>query len=273
MQRTLLAALLLLGALSPATAVLIDTSGTITFQTIEPTNSNISGWTSGWGSSGITGWDYVGVVNGGSGVYLGNDWVITAGHVGPGNFTLNGVTYNLVAGSATSITDSNGQADLSLFEISTAPSLPSLSITGTSTATGNPSVGDPLAMIGFGGGHGETWGYNTIGTTGLLVSVDGYPYVSTDLSTTYGSSNLAQLTGGDSGGGDFTFNTTSSQWQLAGINEAIDGSGNSYFVQLSAYSSQINAIVAVPEPYAWTLLVLGILVLGIGRKIIRTKRF
>jgi len=57
--------------------------------TTAPTNSNIPGWTSGWGATGITGWDYVCQINGGaSGVYLGYGWVLTAGHVGQGNITI-----------------------------------------------------------------------------------------------------------------------------------------------------------------------------------------
>src|SRR5262249_11495973 len=44
-----------------------------------------------------TGWDYVGTIVGGSGVFLGNYagsyWVLTAGHVGAGTFTLGGMTY------------------------------------------------------------------------------------------------------------------------------------------------------------------------------------
>ena len=76
----------------------------------------MANWTSGWGGPEITGWDYVGQVNGASGVYLGNGWVLTAAHVGAGNFTVAGLSYAFVGGSATSITNGNGTtADLLLF--------------------------------------------------------------------------------------------------------------------------------------------------------------
>src|ERR1700734_1830127 len=58
------------------------------YDTTAPTDSDISGWDSGGGASGVTGWDYVGTVNDASGVYLGNGWVLTAGHVGAGTFVL-----------------------------------------------------------------------------------------------------------------------------------------------------------------------------------------
>jgi hypothetical protein len=39
------------------------------------------------------GWSYVGQLNGASCVYLGNGWVLTAGHVGEGTVSLNGTAY------------------------------------------------------------------------------------------------------------------------------------------------------------------------------------
>ncbi len=47
-----------------------------TYQTTEPTNSNIAHWESGWGASGVTGWDYVGFAGDASGVYLGSGWCL-----------------------------------------------------------------------------------------------------------------------------------------------------------------------------------------------------
>ena len=118
-------------------------------------------------------------------------------------------------------------------------------------------------MLGYGGGQGETWGTNTIAGTNWLVSVTGYTYESLDFSANY-SATGGDLITGDSGGGDFIFGydptTGEYDWQLAGINEAIDDSGNSYMVNLSDY------LTTVPEPCSWaSIAVGGLLILGVSR--------
>jgi hypothetical protein len=61
----------------PAAAVEVGS----TYQTAAPGNAQVANWNSGWAASGITGWNYVGEINGGaSATYLGNGWVLTAGH-------------------------------------------------------------------------------------------------------------------------------------------------------------------------------------------------
>lgn len=266
-----LAAFLLL----PAHAVeMNDNSGNLNgvFNTTAPTSTDIANWNTGWGSPGITGWNYVGqmTVGGASGVYLGNGWVLTAAHVGASNFTLNGTTYTAISGSAQNI----GTADLTLFQISTLPSLPSLTL---SLAPPVPfsqfQPGSSVAMLGFGGGHGETWGLDTVTQINQTVDLHpSFPYISNDFLTINGTYhdgsatniNSYQLVGGDSGGGDFIFNVGTQTWELAGINE-ITGTGTfngqdvglSGMVQLNTYAAQIQSVVATPEPETWALLGLG----------------
>jgi len=62
---------------------------------------------------------------------------------------------------------------------------------------------------------------------------------------------------------------------LAGINEAVDTSNNdSYMVQLSAYASQINGIIAVPEPSGFLLAGLALAaLLGLRRPVRNIGRF
>ncbi|MDD5262026.1 MAG: trypsin-like serine protease [Methylacidiphilales bacterium] len=258
-------------SLAQARAIEKDVSGTISFNISPPTSTDIANWNTGWGSGGVTGWDYVGTVNGASGVYLGNNWVLTAGHVGSGTFVLGGTSYSVLAGSTHGIVNPDSTiADLTLFELSSAPSLPSLTIAGSApTAFSATQSGSMVAMIGYGGGQGETWGLNTVTDVNLPieVTVGSSTYSSTDFATEYGTitAGLASVTNdyvlvtGDSGGGDFIYNSASSSWMLSGINEAVDTNQNSYMVQLNAYASQIDSITGVPEPSS-----LGLLGLGLG---------
>jgi len=251
-----------------------------TYNNADPTDSNIANWQSGWGASGITGWDYVGSDNGASAVYLGDGYVLSAGHVGAGNFILNGNTYDLVAGSAQSF----GTADLSLFKIDTTSTtdhlltLPTLSLETTA-----PNIGTSVTMIGYGNSQGETWATNTIYETGQDTKLTSPSFDSTDFYTVDNFSpdganttitHNGQLVPGDSGGGDFIYNSATGEWQLAGINEVLleDNTGKiagSGMVQISAYATEIDA--AVPEPPAWILGLLSLGLLGVMRGFRRVR--
>lgn len=86
------------------------------------------------------GFDYVGKVNGSTGVYIGNGWVLTADHVGAGTFNLDGTNYSY-SGTSHQI----GGIDLCLFKLSTNPLLAPLTI-----ATTSPILGADVVMIGAG---------------------------------------------------------------------------------------------------------------------------
>lgn len=151
-MRFVLTCLSLLACVSQAAAVIIA-------------GGTGSGNTTGTGAG--AGWNYVGYVNGASGVYLGQYnggyWVITAAHVGASDFTLDSLTYNYVAGSAVQIRNpDNSPTDLIVFRISTPPpSLPNLAL-ADSTA-----FADEVVMIGNGRNREATlttW-YVDTGTT------------------------------------------------------------------------------------------------------------
>lgn len=265
--------LALLASVRPATAVMVNNT---TYQTTEPTSASVSNWDTGWEQSGITGWDYIGTVGGASGVYLGNGWVITAAHVNlsSGTYTLNGVTYTIVAGSAVS----SGSADITMFQISSEPDLPALSISSSAPV----SFSTQVVMVGYGGGA-KSWGVNTVTSTNVQVTVSSY--TTTDFATTYGTStlqgwnpktvtNTAEAVTGDSGGAAFTYNSSTGTWSLVGLMEANNANGDTYFIQLSSYYSFISSTLAtVPEPSSLTLLSLaGAISAGMaGRRIRRTR--
>ncbi|HTJ78591.1 MAG TPA: trypsin-like serine protease [Rariglobus sp.] len=231
----------------------------------------MSGSTTDTSDPGSSAWTYVGTVNGASGVYLGtyNDtyWVLTAGHVGLGDFTLDGVTYSAVTGSAISIYNNDSSpADLTLYQIASDPGLTALTIASTDQFSGTT-----VQMIGFGGG--KSWGANTIyGYTNY--TLDGYLFNGRGIVTLASGEggNGGQGVGGDSGGGEFYFNGTT--WVLAGIlsgvgdimNGSTDLGNGTIAVDLSVYRSQIladiNAVSAIPEP-ATLALGMGTMVLGL----------
>ncbi len=264
--RPLLAVFLLVATAFSLRAVEIVTSTNSYYNTSDTISLTLPSWSSGWGSGG-DGWNYVGQVNGASAIYLGDGWVLTAGHVGSGTFTLDGYTYTTTGVSYSTFTNSSTgttNADLTLFQISTTSTTGHLLSLSSLTITSSLQSGSTDVIIGYGGGS-ESWGINTITATNQLVSVSGY--LSVDYSTAYGTTggpghsttNNAELVTGDSGGANFV--NVSGTWELAGINEAVDtNTGTSYFVQLSTYQSQITAIMsAVPEPGTWALLGLGLL--------------
>lgn len=298
--RSILPIPLLLSAVVSAHAIIIVPYPSETSTNYNPSNtiaSTLTNWSTGWGAGNdSTGWDYVGLVNVrsgyGSGEYLGNGWVLTAGHVGMGNFTLNGNTFEPTGISYTDFTESingtNQIADLTLFQISTISStgsatlsMPPLAITASNnapTAFSSRTPGSEVVMIGYGGGKGESWGINTVTQTALAVPVTegSLSFYSADFATVYGETsftngfgshattnsvtNTAQVYPGDSGGADFL--DVAGTWELAGVNEAVgtgtNNSGDSYLVQLSYYDSQIQSIIsAVPEPSVFPLTALG----------------
>ena len=236
----LLAAWLGLSAALPASAVIInggDGSGNITAPT------------------GDQGWSYVGGVNGATGVYLGNGWVITAYHVG-GNlsndtFTLNSVAYAPVAGSLHQLTNTSdaSPADLAMYQLQTIPpDLSGLSIAGgaydTSMVFTAIGIGRNRAALpsywnadwttapdeasatysGYAWASGLTkrWGTNTLAETTPTVQDDGSGIQVALLPTTFdadGGDNEMQAADKDSGGGVFV--QQNGVWNLAGIILAI----------------------------------------------------
>ncbi len=205
------------------------------------------------------GWFNVGVLGIGTGVYLGNGWVLTAAHVGSGSIVLNGGTYAMLAGSGTTLTNGgaagkSATADLLMFQLAAPPAgLPEVTI-ASATAT----VGAAVTMIGSGrdrgaftqwsvnngtdpwtwtevssggnaagyktlGSRAMRWGTNDVAAAGLWID-DGFGdtlMLGTTFTDLGSPSNEAQAAYGDSGGGVFRKN--GSTWELAGIILTVGG--------------------------------------------------
>jgi hypothetical protein len=83
------------------------------------------------------GWANVGLRGIGTGVYLGDGWVITAAHVGGGSIVLSGTSYAMLAGSGTTLTNNrvagkSAATDLYMFRLaSPPPGLPAVALAAT----------------------------------------------------------------------------------------------------------------------------------------------
>ncbi len=262
-----------LSTLSNSKAIETVLNGSNSFNTTNNISSSVSSWSTGWGTGG-DGWNYFGQIyaNGitSSGVYLGNGWVLTVGHVGvgSGSFTLNGQIYDTNGYSFSNFTNAStgtNTADLALFQISTTSTTGyNLSLSSLTLTTSEPANFTTVVMIGNGGGY-ESWGTNALRqsfpsqgiTNPVSVTDHGLSFETIDFFTGPTSGAYGAVVAGDSGGGDFV--KVGTTWELAGLNEASYGSGYSAFVNLSAYYTQItnNMATPVPEPSPGLLAGLG----------------
>ncbi|MCY3013236.1 MAG: hypothetical protein NT171_00860 [Planctomycetota bacterium] len=199
------------------------------------------------------GWNNVGGIGIGAGVYLGYGWVLTAGHIGSGaGINLGGVTYTMAPGTGHQLTNAGAAGkstltDLYMFQLQGAlPNLPAIRITSIA-----PANGDTVTMIGRGSvqeanrtfwnvnDSSTPWvwtettaalatdaGYKTIGGGTMRWGTNAIDYtdwfsVGADvfgLGTTFDpgvSNNEAQVVVGDSGGAVFV--KQAGAWSLAGI--------------------------------------------------------
>ena len=219
----------------------------------------------------------------GTGVYLGNRYVLTAGHVGPLTSVKVGfVNYLLDSSPAVAI----GTADMKLVRLASDPGLGGVRLNSNPSADGGAAhlggygVGRaPSSLLGtspvtWGDSSTATkrWGTNFVdGAIGAAL-VGGY---TSDLLRTQFNSNAgvneAALTIYDSGSA--LFRQIGSDWYLVGLGAYVQNSGyslastqfnskdsdDSYFIRISSYagSSVMIGGVGVPEPSSQSLLFVG----------------
>ena len=236
----------------------------------------------------------------GTGVYLGNRYVLTAGHVGPLTSVKVGfVDYLLDSSPAVAI----GTADMKLVRLASDPGLSGVRLNTNPLGDGGNSY-----LVGYGVGRSSSsllgsspvtwgdsstaikrWGTNFVDGAIAGVQVGGY---TSDLLRTQFNSNAggseAALTIYDSGSA--LFRQIGSEWYLVGIGAYVQNSGyslastqfnsnesdDSYFIRISSYSNAVNQIgaVGVPEPSSSHYFVGGLFFLGFLalRKIRLAKR-
>ena len=220
----------------------------------------------------------------GTGVYLGNRYVLTAGHVGPLTSVKVGfVDYLLDSSPAVAI----GTADMKLVRLALDPGL-----NGVRLNTNPLGDGGEAYLVGYGVGRASssvlgsnpvTWGDSSTaikrwGTNfvDLAISAKQVGVYTSDLLRTEFNSNAgadeAALTIYDSGSA--LFQKIGSEWYLVGIGAYVQNSGysfanlnynstesdDSYFIRISSYaeSSVMIGGVGVPEPSSQSLLFVGV---------------
>lgn len=265
--------------LTTSAAVAVVNSHDPTGNTSAPTGAN--------GQPTDPGWANVGAVanaasGGGSGVYLGNGWVLTAKHVGAGTFTTSGgSSYSYDGTNSISIAG----ADLMLFKLNTIPpDLAALTLCPTT-----PGNGSEVVMIGNGvsatsssptkyyvdttlvnddgdrdwawstspfaganatingyttsGTRTIRWGTNTIAGNSFLDGVGHVYYTAFNL--TGGTTYEAQAVMRDSGGAVFYHDGTS--WYLSGIMARVGTHSNQPGGANSAFDGNLTYIVDLSQ--------------------------
>ena len=176
------------------------------------------------------GFDHVGVINGLSGVYVRNGWVLTANHVGESTINLGGVDYAPIVGSRVRFRNPDSTlADLIAFKIRVRPPLSDLLITNNApnqnslvTLIGNGrNRGAPTTYMGTDGflwgiGASLRWGTNRVSHLNQLsLDTRSFWVLFDDLQSQPGGQAEADVVTGDSGGGAFTGSGASAE--LVGI--------------------------------------------------------
>jgi len=211
---------LLLAAVTPARAVLFDSTGDPSFNTTAP-----------GGALAGSGWQYEGSWLGFLGTPIAPNYFISAGHIGGSVgdiFTFNGVQYTTTA------MFQSPTSDLRIWQVSgTFPMFAPL-------YTGSDEVGKSLVVIGNGtqrgadispGGMLKGWSWGTAdgvtrwGTNVVSGIYTGNASQGDFLMAAFDHGfdlNEAHLSVGDSGGAVFIQDAMGT-WQLAGINYGVDG--------------------------------------------------
>jgi hypothetical protein len=253
-------------ACSQAHAVILFGGDNLANRT-DPTNG--VPWTNvGAFANGTGGWT-------GSGVYLGNRYVLTAHHVTlTSQVTFDGATFHSVEGSTTPLPG----VDLRLVRLASDPGLPRTALTAGTSEIGvagyivgwgvgrNPAVPTNTALVAWGDATtaAKRWGTNVPKGVEAITGTYDYDSLVTVLGTLEGA-NEAALTLFDSGAA--LFQEVGGLWRLSGIGTSVDTQGSSffgldaiggpgdgernYFVRIGAYADAILSIVHPPPVIAY----------------------
>jgi len=225
------------------------------------------------------GFDNVGIINGLTGVYVGNGWALTANHVGENPIVLLGVSYDPVVGSGVQFQNPDLTfVDLKAFKLlGPNPPLPDLAITdsapsqntlvtiiGNGRNRGTATTWSGLDGWNWGNGREIRWGTNKIADESTLtLGTQAFSIVFDDLKPgPSGGQHEADVVDGDSGGGAFIGSGATAE--LIGIlfargtyleqppntsfmSTRFQAGNPGFIVDLFAYRNDILAIIDQPD--------------------------
>ena len=176
------------------------------------------------------GWDYVGRRGSTTAIYLGDGWVLTAGHVLPGSTRFDGRAHAFVPHSTARLRNADGsEADLRLYRIESPPPLPALPLRAIAVkpemrirlVSWGVAGAEPIEQAGVPGYRwtdvaGKRWGTNRVRRTRIDLPSGALRTQSFDMSFDRpGTRFEAQGALGDSGGAVFA--KSRGRWELAGV--------------------------------------------------------
>ena len=213
-------------------------------------------------------WANVGSVNGGSGTYLGNGWVLTAAHVGAGPIAFDSGAFQPDGRVIRLSNPDTSLADMLLYHLVLTPGL-----TGSVVSSSTPAIGSLVDLVGYGrirGSAEQSFSTEYGPKSGFYWSPNGTKSYGRNLiqsgvetRTVLGVGSFrgfildftppdAQVATGDSGGAVFYKN--SATWELAGMIEALASfvyplpasvyGDESWIMDLPTYKTQIDALVS-----------------------------
>lgn len=224
-------------------------------------------------SNGFPFWEHVGMVGMGSGVYLGDGYVLTSAHVGCYPFRMaDGSHYKPDYQSWTILKDgAGGRSDLAIFRVTCDKDSALARLGRLPIASSSPNSDSQLLL--FGSGLSQSADPNTLKSNGKILAVLGYR-LQGQRETTWGFNTLSELPGdpvktgefnthcfvtqfdrsgfeaqaadGDSGGASFVFNAELKRWELAGCIIGVTQKGTyipfgsrTFLANLSRYRDQL----------------------------------
>lgn len=232
-------------------------------------------------TSGFEFWKHIGRVGMGSGIYLGNGYVLTSAHVGCYPFQMfDGSFYRPDHQSWEILKQENGtESDLAIFRVTISGESSELGRLGAiPIANQSPRLEDAVLMMGTGLQQNSTPA--AMSSNGRVLAVLGY-HIERNRSTRGGLNHVeailetpvktgprethcfttkfdhrlfeAQASDGDSGGATFVYNRDLGQWELAGCIIAVSQKSGfvpfgslTFLADLSRYQSQIAKILPGP---------------------------
>lgn len=222
------------------------------------------------GSPAFAYWNHVVALGAYSGVYLGERWILTAGHVGSSDVTIEGCRYRVDPTTEIDLRTDFYPADLVLFRVRKDPGLATLPLSGT-----RPEPGNDALLLGWGRASGDVvewkgrsgrkwsegpprlrWGRNRIHRVGVHSGLKGFVTETFGMrfDFTGGPRGESQASQGDSGGAVFLRGERG--WELGGVllmirrrpgqpgHTAIAGN-ETFAADLAYYREQIEAITGL----------------------------